>query len=78
MSNLIYRLQNEILKRKIAVTAAHQHIKRAEREAKRDKTSVPAFQMDQMMEEVRFCRNQLESAQISYEAASKYPPCSTY
>ncbi len=76
MSNLVSRLKNELTTRQLAVAAANQVINRAERIAKKEKTTIPAFQMEQMMDEVRFRRDQVFSVEASLAGASKYPPLS--
>ncbi len=74
--SLVSRLKSELATRQLAVEAAHQVITRAERAAKKDKSSIPAFQMEQMMDEVRFRRDQVYSVEASLAGATKYPPLS--
>ncbi len=74
MSNLANRVKTELVTRQLAVEAACQVITRAERLAKKDKSIIPPFQMEQMASEVRFCRDQVKSAEISLAAVNKYPP----
>jgi len=76
MSSLVSRLKSELANRQLAVEAAYKEINRQEKIAKRDKTTIPPFQMEQMMNEVRFCRNQVQAVEASLAGASKYPPLS--
>ncbi len=76
MNNLVSRLKAELASRELAVEAAYQVINRAERIAKKEKSVVPPFQMEQMVEEVRYCRNQVASVEASLAGASKFPPLS--
>ncbi len=76
MSHLVTRLKSELATRKLAVEAAYQVINRAERIAKKEKTTIPSFQMEQMMDEVRYCRDQVFSVEASLAGASKFPPLS--
>ncbi len=74
MSNLVSRLKNELTTRQLAVSAAYQVINRAERLAKKEKTMIPPFQMEKMMDEVKYCRDQVFSVEASLAGASKFPP----
>jgi hypothetical protein len=59
----------------IAVGTAISAIARAERVAKRDKSSIPPFQMEKLVAEVKYCRAEVASAECSLHAAKRFPPC---
>ncbi len=74
MNNLLFRLNSELLTRQLAVSAAKDAIARAERIGKKDKQPVPPFQMEKLVAEVRYCRDQVASVEASIAGATKYPP----
>lgn len=74
MSNLVSRLKTRHAQCQLAVAAAYQEIARQEKIAKKDKTVIPPFQMEKLVAEVTYCKNEMYSVEASIAGASKYPP----
>lgn len=74
MSNLASRLKTRLAQANLAVAAARQEISRQERIAKKDKSVVPPYQMEKLMAEVNYCRDEVASVEASLAGVSKYPP----
>ncbi len=72
--NIVNRLKNRLELCNLAVSDAYKAIDRAERIAKKDKSVVPPFQMEKLVAEVRYCKDQVISVEASLAGVSKYPP----
>lgn len=74
MNYLVSRLKTRHAQCQLAVAAAYQEIARQEKIAKKDKTVIPPFQMERLVAEVTYCKNEMYSVEASIAGASKYPP----
>lgn len=70
------KIRGEIVCRQLAVKAATDAVKRAEREARKESRGVPRSEMERLQADVKFARAQLDSAHCSLEGVLRYPPVS--
>lgn len=72
--NLVDRLRLELEVRRMAVRAAIHRITLEEREASKDKRSVPRHLMDQLQTEVRYAKENVYACEAALCGASRFPP----
>lgn len=68
------RINLEIVMRRLAVTAARTRLKAEEKEAAKENRKVPRVLYDRLMADLHSAEDAVQSAVISLEAVSRFPP----
>lgn len=71
---MIERLRAEIIVRQMEVGQRIKRLRIEEREANKERRSVPKSQLAALEQDIRDAQNNLASAYASFEAACKFPP----
>ncbi len=72
--NLLTRVRMSIVERQLVVSACHDQIKRAERDARKDNRPVPRSQMDALQSALRDAKANVWSAEAACEGVARFPP----